>query len=281
MSWLLTYRLISLTLVFLMALAALLLPPAAVQAGRAGAIRHPADEGAVLGGVVWNDQDGDGRQDEGPNTGLDGVGILLFADDGDGSFEPGADDGQVGATTTAGGGLYHFDLPGGAFWIEVDPSLVSERGYVARAGAESAVSPYLAVATPGEDKTIAFGYVRRGAINGVVFADGDQNGEQDLSEQGLADVELRLYGDANGDGKIEAGDALLARTFSAADGGYIFRDLLPADYVVVSSIPPGATATTPVLQPVHLLTGEVGGAAYDFGVHQVGGLRLFTPRIRG
>ncbi len=117
-------------------------------------------------------------------------------------------------------------------------------------------------------------------IIGVVYLDADQDGEQDLTENGLAGAELSLYGDANGDGRINVGEALLARTSSHADGAYIFRDCLPGDYVVLITIPPGAGPTTPVALAVHLVTGEISGAAYDFGAYQAGGLRLSFPSLR-
>jgi hypothetical protein len=197
-------------------------------------------------------------------------------------FEPGAGDEQTGAAATANGGFYHFDLESvGSYWVEVNPDLTLTRGYIAHAGPQSRVSPHLVAAAAGSIANVDFGYIRRGDIGGVVFVDADRDGEQSLSEVGLTDVELLLFSDAGGNGRIDEEDVLLARTFSQADGAYIFRHLLPADYVLAITIPPGAAATTPVLQPVHLVTGEVAGAFHRFGAFQSGSLRLFAPRIRG
>lgn len=269
-----------------LALAALALPRMLAAAGPAGVGVYEigiADASvASIGDYVWNDGDGDGRQDEGPDAGLDGVSVRLYQDDGDGVFEPDAGDEPMGAVTTANGGFYHFDLEAaGSYWVEVDPELVTTRGYLTHAGPQSRVSPHLVAVAEGSVENVDFGYIRRGDIGGVVFADADEDGEQGLGEAGLAEVELRLFSDANGNGAIDAEDVPLARTFSQPDGAYIFRYLLPADYVVVMTTPPGARPTTPLLYPVHLVTGEVAGASYPFGAYQAGSRRLFTPRLRG
>lgn len=274
-----------LPLLCILALAGLTLPHLAVGEGKAGAVHVRPEHGDVvvasIGDAIWNDQDGDGRQNEGANAGLDGVAVRLYQDDGDASFEPGADDAQVGATTTAGGGFYHFDLEAvGHFWVQVDSDLAT-RGYIAHAGPQSRVSPHLVSVSEGTVETgIDFGYLLRGAISGVVFIDADQDGEQGLTEAGMAGVELRLYSDAGGNGQIDAEDVLLARTFSAPDGAFIFQNLLPAHYVLVMTTPGGAQATTPAVIPVQLITGEVSGVSYDFGAYQAGSWRLFAPAIR-
>ncbi len=160
--------------------------------------------------------------------------------------------------------------------------MIASRGYSIHAGPQSRVSPYLISVSEGAiEQDVDFGYVLRGDIGGVVFADADEDGEQGLNEPGLTDVELRLFSDANGNGAIDAEDVPLARTFSQPDGAYLFRYLLPADYVVIMTTPPGVRPTTPLLYPVHLVTGEVAGASYPFGAYQAGSWRLFTPRLRG
>ncbi|MCA0353764.1 MAG: hypothetical protein LCH85_17360 [Chloroflexi bacterium] len=64
-----------------------------------------------LGDLVWDDANNDGLV-SGGETGIAGVTVALYADDGDGSFDAG--DSFIRQTTTIAGGLYNFDqlLPG-------------------------------------------------------------------------------------------------------------------------------------------------------------------------
>ncbi len=76
---------------------------------------------ASIGDYVWLDLNGNGLQDEPPGSGLNGVTVFLYLDDGDGVFEPGTDDVLVATTVTAGDGGYLFDmLHAGSYWVDVD-----------------------------------------------------------------------------------------------------------------------------------------------------------------
>jgi hypothetical protein len=63
----------------------------------------------AIGNRVWADTDKSGAMN-GSETGIDGVTVQLYRDaDGDGTCEPGGDDGSViTSTTTSGGGYYQF-----------------------------------------------------------------------------------------------------------------------------------------------------------------------------
>ncbi len=64
--------------------------------------------------------------DAGTDTGINGVALTLFADDGDGVFDAG--DTQIATTTTAGGGLYSFTgLAPGNYIVRVDQSNFDRR----------------------------------------------------------------------------------------------------------------------------------------------------------
>ena len=84
-----------------------------------------ADEGLTidsltLGNLVFRDVDGNAAFD-GADTGVDGVNLTLFADNGTtaGAFDAG--DTQLATTTTAGGGLYSFTgLAPGEYIVRVD-----------------------------------------------------------------------------------------------------------------------------------------------------------------
>lgn len=51
-------------------------------------------------------------------------------------------------------------------------------------------------------------------------------------EFGIGHVQLRLWGDSNGSGMLDAGDEILARGVSAGDGRYRFGGLEAGDYLV-------------------------------------------------
>jgi hypothetical protein len=69
----------------------------------------------TLGNLVFNDVNHNGVFDAGPDIGINGVTLTLFADDGDGVFDAG--DTLIATTTTAGGGLYSFTgLAPGTYW---------------------------------------------------------------------------------------------------------------------------------------------------------------------
>lgn len=58
------------------------------------------------------------------------------------------------------------------------------------------------------------------------------NGIKDGTEQGLANVLVSLYFDADGDGIIDAGDFLIATTNTGAGGTYLFSQLYDGYYIV-------------------------------------------------
>lgn len=86
---------------------------------------------STLGDFVWRDANANGSQDDGAGTGIDGVVINLYKDDGDGVYEPGADDGEPdkvartgddSATTPIEHGWYDFvGIPGGGsiYWVAI------------------------------------------------------------------------------------------------------------------------------------------------------------------
>ena len=71
----------------------------------------------IHGDFVWNDLDGNGIQDTG-ETGVDGVTVTLYLDNGDGIADPATDTPYM-TTVTANGGLYLFsNFPLGDYFIE-------------------------------------------------------------------------------------------------------------------------------------------------------------------
>jgi uncharacterized repeat protein (TIGR01451 family) len=80
---------------------------------------------AAIGDYVWQDANGNGLQDEPAGSGLNGVTLRLYKDDGDGVFEPGTGDVLQATTVTSGDGGYLFDiLHAGSYWVDIDQSTV-------------------------------------------------------------------------------------------------------------------------------------------------------------
>lgn len=71
---------------------------------------HPARQAACLtliNGIVWHDIDSDGQNDGTSEPGINGVEMIAYTDDGDGQFEPGAEDAFFASATTALDPYFH------------------------------------------------------------------------------------------------------------------------------------------------------------------------------
>lgn len=93
-----------------------------------------------------------------------------------------------------------------------------------------------------KDLTVLYGRntpVQTGAITGVVYD--DRNGMQDRNtgEDGLANV--RVYVDANANGRFDSGEA---SAFTNASGTYVIQNVAPGSHVVRVDVPAGSLATS-------------------------------------
>ena len=214
----------------------------------------------AAGDYVWFDADSDGIQDEPVTSGINGVTVRLYLDDGDGTREPGGDDVLVATTVTADDvytrpGYYLFDglAPGLPYFIQfVRPaSAVAET--TSNAGGDDTVdsdlgvqntTPVFTVAALELNPTFDAGFIAPPgtlALGDQVWLDNDDDGffEPENGEPGIDDVRLDLYRDVNGDGEPSldefAGSAVTA-TASGFAGRYRFDELAPGNYIVV--VPP-------------------------------------------
>ena len=78
------------------------------------------------------------------------------------------------------------------------------------------------------------------SIAGTVFDDANGNGKLDSGEAGLANVEL--YNDANNNGVLDGGELT---TFTTAAGAYAFTALSAGNYKIRELVGSGSTQTTP------------------------------------
>ncbi|MCA9514055.1 MAG: hypothetical protein KC635_03865 [Myxococcales bacterium] len=219
-----------------------------------------------LGGVVFEDLDGDGVQDAG-EAGVDGLTVLL----GDGS-------GDTRPATTDASGRYVFTAVMSRTWqVSVDTTTAA---FTARFGRVTPANPLMVARTPGPTATEAppMGVEPLGAALGAVFADADADGERGAGELGVAGVTVTA---------TRGGDV---RT-TATDGSGLYRFALPAgtwmvavdlgqpalsDYAALSTPPTIAAIVVPagdtpadfgVLEPAevvgHVFVDGAGGEAAD------------------
>jgi hypothetical protein len=82
-------------------------------------------------------------------------------------------------------------------------------------------------------------------IYGKKFQDMTGNG-MSADDKALAGWTIKLYADANGNGKVDSGEALVDSKVTAADGSYAFTGLAAGKYVVAEATKSGWIQTGPV-----------------------------------
>jgi hypothetical protein len=176
-----------------------------------------------IGGMVWNDENGDGIMDEG-EAGVEGAMLELSAE-------------NMEAMTTLSmeDGTYRFDdLESGFYQVVRKPldgmvGTTSDMIYVILVHEDGTVSSFMAA---------NFGVMEDGGSGGTGYIKGkvwnDLNGDGNVNdgEPGLEGLTVTLSGDAE------------ATTTTAEDGGYIFAELSAGAYEVASTGPEGWVLTT-------------------------------------
>jgi hypothetical protein len=194
--------------------------------------------GVNLGNYVWVDADGDGRQDEPAVNGLDGVTVTLTLPNGD-----------VRTTTTDATGYYTFTnlLPNAIYTV----TFVAPDGYLfttPNVGADdqdsNAPTSGVVVVNLGttDDYTIDAGLVLPMGLGNYVWFDSNADGLQDANEPGIAGAVVALLDLALNPATDINGNVVLSVT-TAADGKYVFSNLLPGSYIVQVTMPNGYSAT--------------------------------------
>jgi hypothetical protein len=207
----------------------------------------PAAGTNSLGNFVWNDQNGDGKQDA-SEPGVQGVTVTLYTNGVDGI--PGtADDVVAGVTTTDSLGRYSFvglgngnynvgfsNLPAGFnFTPQNVPTSTAANG----SDANSASGRTGTVALTGGTNIVDLdaGIVTtRAALGNYVWLDTNGDGIQDAGEAGVSGVTVTLY--------AADGTTVLGSTITDDNGKYYFGNLTPGGYVVGFSTIPANLAYT-------------------------------------
>ncbi len=208
-------------------------------------------DGASLGNFVWSDDNNDGIQDAG-EAGIEGVVVTLDITYPDGTVVTLTD-------TTDVDGHYSFDnllldedynTGGGATMPTFELSAATPADYMptvidANANANDLADsedPAGTTANPtqGSDDTTTnadptmespeasydFGFSPNVgyAIGNYIWLDEDGDGDQDAGENGIGGVLVELLDDTG---------AVIATTYTDANGGYLFEDIAPGDYTVI------------------------------------------------
>jgi uncharacterized repeat protein (TIGR01451 family) len=213
---------------------------------------HPA----ALGNYVWFDHDNDGTQNEPVTSGVNGVTVKLFVDNGDNT--PGPGDVLVATTVTADDvygrpGYYLFDglTPGLSYYVQFSLPSVATGFTTLHTGSDGTIdsdsntstgnSQIVTLAPDEVNLTIDAGIVTASGILSLgdqVWLDTNNNGifEPQSGETGIDGVRLDLYRDVNNDGLPsldEYLDTTTTGTVSGFSGRYRFSNLAPGNYIVV------------------------------------------------
>lgn len=202
-----------------------------------------------ISGVVFDDFDGDGVQDQG-EAALSGA--VVFLDDNSNGQK---DANETAVTTGANGAFVFGGLAAGPRTLVLDP--VNGRVLTG-----SGSRPF--TVTSGLDLKANFGTAVPGKIEGTLFEDKNGDGVLNGLEKGLSGWTVFL--DGNGNGQRDAGEAQFT---TGVTGGYSFTGLKPGSYTVSVIRPPGWLQTN--AQGAALSTVQVQSASSSgLGVNAAG-----------
>jgi protocatechuate 3,4-dioxygenase beta subunit len=188
-----------------------------------------------IGGIVFDDRNGNGRQDA-DEVGLGGILITLSG-------------GSTLTMTTSGNGVYQFTAvaPGAYAVSETDLP-----GYFS-----TTPNSYEVYVATGGSATANFGDRPGGLVSGAVFNDLNGNGVRDDGEAGIGGVTIQLIS-----------GAIYSTTTTIGDGSYQFSNVPPDTYVVIETDPAGYISLSPNSVDISVPSGA--GASANFADQQTG-----------
>ncbi|MBK7635345.1 MAG: carboxypeptidase regulatory-like domain-containing protein [Saprospiraceae bacterium] len=193
---------------------------------------------ASLGDFVWDDTNGNGRQDVG-EPGISGLTVTLTGTTGDGT--------PVNQTTTTGSdGSYSFTnlkpgtytvtftKPTGTAFTGQDSGTDDKDSDASPTTGSTAGIPLLS----GQNiTTVDAGVLRAASLGDYVWEDKNGNGVQDAGEPGIVGVTVSLE-DAAGNPARDINGNIIAATTTGTNGQYQFTNLKPGVVYVVKFIAP-------------------------------------------
>lgn len=189
--------------------------------------------GVNIGDTIYVDWNGNGTQDTG-EEGIPNVDVKLYRDvNGNGLVDAGDTLLQT-ATTNASGQYLFTNYPKGFYLVMVDTGDVPA-SYVQTADPDATRdSKTVVTLNLTTVLTADFGYqpTGTGSIGDYVWRDINNNTNQDPAELPIANITVRLYEDSNGNGTLDANDALVATASTNASGNYLFTNLAAGRYLV-------------------------------------------------
>ena len=196
-----------------------------------------SSSGAAIGDYVWVDNNADGVQNPGTETGLAGVTVDLLN---------GSGTSTIAVTTTDSNGFYHFtSLTPGAYevkFIAPGTDVFTTQTVGSNPAIDSNPNPTTGITAPitltsGQtDNTVDAGLYQKAAIGDYVWFDTNEDGVQSSGETGVAGVTVELLN--------AAGTSTLATTTTDSAGAYHFTNLTPGTYEVQFIKPSGDVFTT-------------------------------------
>ncbi|MGN0774933.1 MAG: SdrD B-like domain-containing protein, partial [Candidatus Ventricola sp.] len=201
-------------------------------------VRIGALKTAAMGGVVWYDQDDDGKRAT-EETGMANVQATL-------TMMSGADAGRVFETVTDETGAYRFDgvTPGDAVLTFALPDgyafareAVGTRrvSSVPMENARTASTALLTIAAGDSRTDIDVGVVGVGTVSGVVWEDSAYDGRMNEQERGVSGALVELISSASGE--------TAASAETGEDGGYAIGFVRKGEYALRVTLPDGQIFT--------------------------------------
>ncbi|PNZ30187.1 hypothetical protein CD137_05475, partial [Staphylococcus petrasii] len=179
-----------------------------------------------IGNYVWKDLNDDGIQNDGDNSGIQGVTVTLTNNATN----------ETKTVQTDAKGYYEFaGLSNGTYTIQFNTpnNMVDAKTGTTTADKDSNPSRNTVVINDADDMTIDKGYVPVYSIGDKVWEDTNKDGIQDSTEKGLKNVSVELRKDGN----------VIDRTTTDDNGNYLFTNVKNGTYTVVFNTPDGYKAT--------------------------------------
>lgn len=247
---------------------------------------------ASLGDFVWEDLNGNGRQDA-LEPGIVGVTVELFYAGADGTFQAGELTTPLLTTTTGALGAYSFpNLAAGTYRVRfgtTDGTITYARTATdigaddtidSDANATTGFTGDYTLANGASNITVDAGLYRPITLGDLVWLDLNANGTLDTGEAGLQNVGITAtwFGP---DGASGGGDDQTFNTTTNANGIWTITNLPPGNYsVAVTTLPAGFVATydldsglvAPDSTTLVTTTSGVNRTDVDFGYRGTGSL---------